>query len=300
MIYTLTISPAIDYVMHVDELIPGATNRSQQEEYYFGGIGINVSVILQNLGLPSKALGFTAGFTGKALEEGLHEQGVDTDFIHLKDGITRINVKLKAGLETEINGQGARPTDEDLRLLEERFEKMGEGDMIIISGSIPKGLPEDTYEKLLTIAVSRGATPVVDTNGQLLVNTLKHKPFLIKPNHDELKDLFGEDITPIEGARKLQEMGARNVIISLGKEGAVMLSEDGGEYSCGIAKGKVLNTVGSGDSMVAGFIAGYEQSHDYQHALNMGGAAGSATAFTPGLASREMIESCLAQLEEKK
>lgn len=300
MIYTLTISPAIDYVMHLDDMVPGATNRSQQEEYYFGGKGINVSVMLQNMGLPSKALGFTAGFTGKALEEGLHEQGVDTDFIHLKDGITRINVKIKSGLETEINGQGARPTETDFCLLEEKIRRMEEGDMFIISGSIPKGLPEDTYDRLLTIAVSRGVTPVVDTNGQLLVNTLKHKPFLIKPNHDELKDLFGADITPEEGARKLQEMGARNVIISLGKDGAILLSEDGGIYRCGIPEGKVLNTVGSGDSMVAGFLAGYEKSHDYQHALNMGGAAGSATAFTPGLAPWEMIEHCLKQLEGQK
>ena len=184
MIYTLTISPAIDYIMHLEDMIPGATNRSQQEEYYFGGKGINVSVMLQNMGIPSKALGFVAGFTGDALEKGLQEMGVNTDFIHLKEGITRINVKIKSGLETEINGQGARPTEEDFAQLEEQFRQMTSDDMLIISGSIPKGLPEDTYDKLLEIAAERGVTPVVDTNGELLLNTLKHRPFLIKPNHD--------------------------------------------------------------------------------------------------------------------
>ena len=315
MIYTLTISPAIDYVVYLDQLIPGATNRSCCEEYYFGGKGINVSVVLKNLGVDSVALGFVAGFTGKALEEGVSAMGVRTGFIHLEDGITRINVKVKSGQragaaglgterdtgtgaarqETEINGQGAVPQEKHLRMLDDKLNELQEGDMLIISGSIPKSLPEDTYDRFLKTAARRGAVPVVDTGSRLLLSTLKYRPFLIKPNRDELRCLFGEDIQPVDGARKLQELGARNVIISLGQDGAVMVSEDGSEYRCGVPPGTVRNTVGSGDSMVAGFIAGYNRTHDYQYALDLGGAAGAATAYSPGLAGREEIEACLAQ-----
>lgn len=299
MIYTVTISPSIDYNVHLDNMVTGATNRSQREEYYFGGKGINVSVMLQHLGIPSIALGFVAGFTGDALEKGLKEQNVNTDFVHLANGITRINVKIKSTQETEINGQGAIPTEEDFLLLIDKLTKMRNGDILVISGSVPKGLPADSYERLLSVAQQQGALPVVDTNGELLLSTLKFHPFLIKPNHDELKDLFG-DVTPLEGAKKLQDLGARNVIVSLGKDGAVLLAENGESYSCGIPTGKPLNTVGSGDSVVAGFMAGYAKTQDYQYALNLGGAAGSATAFTPGLAEYDTIMSCLKELEEQQ
>ena len=297
MIYTVTISPAIDYIVHLDSMVMGATNRSRQEEYYFGGKGINVSVMLQHLGMPSVALGFVAGFTGEALEKGLHDQNIATDFVHLGTGITRINVKIKSTQETEINGQGAIPEEKDFLLLIDKLTKMRKGDILVISGSIPNGLPADTYDRLLSTAEMQGALPVVDTNGELLLSTLKHRPFLIKPNRDELIDLFGE-ITPLEGAERLHAMGARNVIISLGREGAMLLVEDGRIYRCGVPSGSAINTVGSGDSMVAGFIAGYSTTQNYQHALNLGGAAGSATAFTPGLADRDSIEACLAELEQ--
>lgn len=297
MIYTVTISPAIDYIVHLDSMVMGATNRSRQEEYYFGGKGINVSVMLQHLGVPNVALGFVAGFTGEALEKGLHDQNIATDFVHLGTGITRINVKIKSTQKTEINGQGAIPEEKDFLLLIDKLTKMRKGDILVISGSIPNGLPADTYDRLLSTAEMQGALPVVDTNGELLLSTLKHRPFLIKPNRDELIDLFGE-ITPLEGAERLHAMGARNVIISLGREGAMLLAEDGRIYRCGVPSGSAINTVGSGDSMVAGFIAGYSTTQNYQHALNLGGAAGSATAFTPGLADRDSIEACLAELEQ--
>lgn len=298
MIYTVTINPAIDYIVHLDHVEPGITNRSSKEEYYLGGKGINVSIMLQHLGIPSVALGFVAGFTGDALEKGLEAQNVKSDFVHLANGITRINVKIKSTKETEINGQGAIPNENDFLLLVDKLTKMRKDDILVISGSIPNGLPADAYERLLSVAKQQGALPVVDTNGELLLSTLKFHPFLIKPNHDELKDLFG-DISPLEGASKLQSLGARNVIVSLGKDGALLLAENGESYTCGVPKGTPLNTVGSGDSVVAGFMAGYAKTHDYQYALNLGGAAGSATAFTPGLAEHDTIMACLAELESQ-
>jgi 1-phosphofructokinase len=296
MIYTVTISPAIDYVMHLNKMTAGATNRSASEEYYFGGKGINVSVMLRNLGIESVALGFVAGFTGKALEEGLAGQGIKTDFVHLDKGITRINVKIKSDQETEINGQGAIPEMKDFDVLADKLEHLQSGDILVISGTIPKRLPDDTYDRLLTVASDKDVMAVVDTSGELLLSTLRHRPFLIKPNIDELKDLFGSDIEPLEGAQKLHAAGARNVIVSLGGKGAMLLAENGEAHYCGVPSGKVLNTVGSGDSMVAGFLAGYTETGDYQKALELGGAAGSATAFTPGLAARETIDRCLSEI----
>ena len=300
MIYTLTISPAIDYVVHLDQMIPGATNRSSREEYYFGGKGINVSTVLQNLGVDSVALGFIAGFTGKALEEGLARMGIRTDFILLEEGITRINIKVKSGQETEINGQGAVPEERHLQMMEEKLEQLQDGDMLVISGSIPRCLPENTYDRFLKVAARRGACCVVDTSGQKLLSALKYRPFLVKPNWDEIRELFGNDVTPEEGAGKLQALGARNVIISLGGEGAIMAAEDGSIYRCGVPPGTVRNTVGSGDSMVAGFIAGYLKTHDLQYALELGSAAGVATAYSPGLATREEIKACLDQNKSLK
>jgi 1-phosphofructokinase len=301
MIYTITISPAIDYIMRLDHMEAGATNRSNHEEYYFGGKGINVSVMLKHMGIESIALGFVAGFTGKALEEGLHEQGIRTDFVHLAKGITRINVKLKSELETEINGQGALPEMSDFHALARKLEKLEDGDILIISGSIPKALPKDTYGNLLGTISGKDILTVVDTSGELLTNILAYRPFLVKPNIDELHELFGEDIAPLEGARKLQVAGARNVIVSLGAKGAMLLSEKGKDYYCGVpSSGKMLNTVGSGDSMVAGFIAGFQRTKDYQEALDLGGAAGSATAYSPGLADKETIDACLAEIKNER
>jgi len=294
MIYTVTISPAIDYVVHLPSMRDGATNRSTGEEYYFGGKGINVSVVLHELGIANKALGFIAGFTGKALDEGLKEQGIDTDFITLDNGITRINVKIKAGKETEINSQGALPQEKDFALLEEKIHGLARGDILVLSGSVPAGTPPDLYASFCAIAEEAGAETVVDTRGEQLMNALMYEPFLVKPNQTEIREIFGSNITAEEGAERLKNAGARNVIVSLGSEGALMLSEDGNRYKCGTARGKTVNSVGSGDSMVAGFLAGYLQSHDYDYAIRLGSAAGSATAFSPGLACRKDIMHCLS------
>lgn len=298
MIYTLTISPAIDYVVHLDRMEAGATNRTTGEEYYFGGKGINVSSVLKELGMESVALGFVSGFTGLALEDGLREQGIQTDFIHLDKGITRINVKIKSGEETEINSQGAIPTEADFDLLAEKLKKLQESDILILSGSIPKALPQDTYSRLLETTFGKGIHVIVDATGKLLLDTLKYRPFLIKPNIDELRDLLGEDIAPEEGARQLQKQGARNVIVSMGKEGAMLLAEDGRIYRSGICSGEVKNTVGAGDSMVAGFACGYAKTRDYQYALDLGSAAGSATALSKGLAEKEQIQTCFKKLRK--
>lgn len=299
MIYTITISPAIDYVVHLDELMPGATNRSKKEEYYFGGKGINVSIVLKELGIESRALGFVSGFTGYALEDGLREQGIDTDFVHLEKGITRINIKIKSEKETEINGQGAIAEKEDFDQLVEKLKGMKKDDILILSGSIPAALPQDTYTRLLKIVNRMGVLVILDAAGELLLSALPQHPFLVKPNIHELRELFGNEVRPLEGAKKLQSLGARNVIVSLGSEGAILLTEKGIVHNCGTCAGKVLNTVGSGDSMVAGFVAGYEKSKDYQYALELGSAAGSATALSPGLAKKEEIESCLKELRKE-
>ena len=300
MIYTLTISPAIDYVMHTGHIISGSTNRSSKEEYYWGGKGINVSVMLKHLGIKSTALGFIAGFTGRALEEGLNDQGIFTDFVHLENGMTRINVKIKADEETEINGQGAIPGISDFNRLADKLSLLSEGDILVISGTIPNGLPVDTYAKILELFTVKNILAAVDTSGDFLLNTLKHKPFLIKPNIDELKEIFGDTIEPLDGARKLHTAGARNVIVSMGAKGAILLAENGSDYYCGVPCGEMLNTVGAGDSMIAGFLAGYEETHDYRHALNLSVAAGSATAFTPGLAIKSTIDDCLTEIEKKQ
>lgn len=299
MIYTITISPAIDYVVHLEELIPGATNRSEKEEYYFGGKGINVSIILKELGIDSKALGFVSGFTGYALEDGLREEGIHTDFVHLASGITRINIKIKSAEETEINGQGAIASKEDFDKLVEKLSKLAKDDILVLSGSIPAALPQDTYTRLLGIVNQKEVLVILDAAGELLLSALPQRPFLVKPNIDELKDLFGEEVRPLEGAKRLQVLGARNVIVSLGSKGAVLLTEEGDIHTCGTCNGQVLNTVGSGDSMVAGFVAGYVKSKDYQYALELGSAAGSATALSPGLAKREEIENCLKELRKE-
>lgn len=296
MIYTVTVSPAIDYVVHLDSFETGATNRTTAEEYYFGGKGINVSRVLKELGLPSVALGFVGGFTGQALEKGLKDAGIETDFVHVREGVTRINVKIKAEKETEINGQGAIPDDGELCRLTKKLEKMENGDILIISGNIPAAMPQDTYDRLMDAAGGKDIRLIVDTNGELLVRAPRYRPFLVKPNLEELKGIFGMEITAYEGASRLREKGARNVIVSMGGDGAVLAAEDGNCYEAGVCSGDVINTVGSGDSMVAGFLAGYMETGDYQYALDMGSAAGSATAISPGLAERGLIEACLGKL----
>lgn len=303
MIYTVTLNPSIDYVVHIDRLVAGMTNRTSSEEYYFGGKGINVSHVLAELGLETTALGFVAGFTGEAIERGTREAGITTDFIHLKEGVSRINVKIKSGEETEINGQGPHIDAEAFDAFMQKTDGLREGDTLILSGSIPKTVPDDVYERILARIDGRGVLIAVDATKKLLLNSLKYRPFLIKPNRQEISEIFSvpveDEQTTLHYAKKLQEMGARNVLVSLGGDGAMLLDETGAVHKEGVIKGKVLNTVGSGDSMVAGFVAGYIRRRDYAYALRLGSACGNATAFLPGLATREKIDELMAIFESK-
>lgn len=300
MIYTVTFNPALDYVVFLDGLKLGDINRTTRESIYYGGKGINVSTILNTLGMETTALGFVAGFTGKAIEDGLNAQGMHTDFIHLPEGNSRINVKVKHGDETEINGQGPVITQEAIDALFEKLNALREENVLVLAGSIPNTLPEDIYERILAALSGKGIRIAVDATKDLLLNVLKYHPFLIKPNNHELGEMFHtvcdtrEDIEHY--ARELQKMGARNVLISMAGDGAILITEDGGSIRMGTPKGKVVNSVGAGDSMVAGFLAGYLKNGNYEEALKTGTAAGSATAFSEGLASREMFEKMLAQL----
>lgn len=293
MIYTVTFNPALDYVIKVEDFQTGTINRVYQESIFFGGKGINVSVVLKELGLTSVALGFTAGFTGEAIEKGVEAQGIDTDFIHLPEGMSRINVKMKSQNETEINGQGPNISKEAIEALFAKLEGLKDGDILILAGSIPNTLPEDIYEQIMARLLGRGINIVVDATKDLLLNVLKYHPFLIKPNNHELGEMFGvvlnTDDEIVTYAKKLQEKGARNVLISMAGDGAILVTEGGQMHKMGVPKGTVVNSVGAGDSMVAGFTAGYMTTGDYSHALKLGTACGSATAFSEGLATRAYI-----------
>ena len=300
MIYTVTFNPALDYVVKVDNFQTGGINRVYQENIFFGGKGINVSVVLREHGFTSTALGFTAGFTGEAIEKGLQEQGIKADFIRLKEGMSRINVKMKSDNETEINGQGPNIPQDALDQLFDKLDTLQEGDVLILAGSIPNTLPEDVYEQIMAKLDGKGILIAVDATKDLLLNVLKYHPFLIKPNNHELGEMFGvvlkteEDITFY--AKKLQEQGARNVLISMAGDGAILVTEEGNMHKIGVPKGTVVNSVGAGDSMVAGFMAGYLTKGDYAYALKLGTASGSATAFSEGLAVKEDIDKLLATL----
>lgn len=299
MVYTVTFNPAIDYVVHTGEMKLGATNRSEKEEMYFGGKGINVSIVLRELGIVSKALGFTAGFTGEAIEKGLSEMGIDADFVRLKNGNSRINVKIKSTEETELNGQGPDIDEAAINALFAKLDKLSDGDTLILAGSIPSSLPSDIYEKILGRLSGRNIKTVVDATKDLLLNVLKYKPFLVKPNNHELGEMFGAELKTDEEiekyARKLQEMGAVNVLISMAGDGAMLIDEYGKMHRCGVCKGTVKNSVGAGDSMVAGFTAGSLKG-DYEYALKLGTAAGGATAFSDGLAEKAKIDELLKTL----
>lgn len=300
MIYTVSFNPAWDYMMSVDDFEIGKTNRSSFESIMFGGKGINVSAVLKELDITSTALGFVAGFTGEALESEIKSKGIKTDFIKLSQGMTRINIKLKTGKETEINGRGPKINKAAIELLFEKLDTLGGGDILILAGSIPADMPDDIYEKILERLKDREITFVVDATKDLLLNVLKYNPFLIKPNIHELEEIFktelktDEDIT--EKAKILQKKGAKNVLISMGGNGAILVDENGSIYKIGVAEGKVINSVGAGDSMVAGFMAGYEKYHDYALALKLGTAAGNATAFSEGLAKKDMIDTVFKTL----
>lgn len=293
MIYTVTFNPSLDYIVSVDDFQLGLTNRTRSELLLPGGKGVNVSVILKNLGIESTALGFVAGFTGAEITRKVEEMGVRSDFIPVKEGISRINVKLKSIDGTEINGMGPDIGRDKVAELMEKLKVLGQGDVIVLAGSIPTAMPDDIYSWILEQLEGRGVTSVVDATGDLLLNVLKYHPFLIKPNSHELGDIFRvklkarEDVVPY--AKKLQEMGARNVLVSMAGEGAVLAAEDGSVYDAPAPKGVLVNAVGSGDSMVAGFTAGWMEKQDYRHAFYMGVASGSASAFSEYLATREEI-----------
>ena len=301
MIYTVTFNPAIDYVVRLDApLDVGEVNRARGEDCVLGGKGVNVSGVLAELGCKSVALGFVAGETGAWLERGLAKQGIDTDFIHLPEGMTRINVKIKAGQETELNGAGPNIPESAMQQLEAKLDALQEGDILILAGSIPASLAQDTYERLLARLQGKGVRAVVDATRDLLVNVLKYHPFLVKPNNHELGEIVGRRLTTdaeiVAAAAVLQSKGARNVLVSMAGDGALLLDEKGCTHRIGCPKGQVVNSVGAGDSMVAGFVAGYLQSGDYNAALRLGIACGSATAFSLGLAKKADIEKLLREL----
>lgn len=299
MVYTVTFNPAIDYVVRTDELIIGRTNRSRSEQMFIGGKGINVSIVLAELGIRSAALGFVAGFTGKAIEDGAAEKGVETDFVHLEGGCSRINVKIKSAEETELNGQGPTIPEKALNELFEKLDKTEDGDILVLAGSVPDTLPGDIYEKILARLSGKRIKVIVDAAKDLLLNVLKYKPFLVKPNNHELGEMFGRELATeseiIEHARRLREMGAVNVLVSMAGDGAILVDEHGNVHKCGVCRGTVRNSVGAGDSMVAGFIAGSADG-DYEYALKLGTAAGGATAFSDELAKKEEIFELLKQL----
>ncbi len=297
MIYTLTLNPAIDYIMHIDKLNSGTIMKSFSESIQFGGKGINASVMLSTLGQRSVATGFVAGFTGQALSEAIQDGRTTSDFIVLKEGMTRINVKLRHTAETDINSGGPHVSKSDVQALFTKLDALCEGDVLILSGSIPRGLDCNIYSDIMQRLSARGVKFAVDAEKDLLLNTLKHKPFVIKPNNHEVSEIFGASVDSPEialvYAKKLQQMGALNVLISLGSMGAVLLDEKGISHCKKAHNGTVINTVGAGDSMLAGFIAGYIDTQNYDYALKLGTACGGATAFSEGLAKYADIQKLL-------
>ena len=299
MIFTVTFNPSLDYIVRVDEMRLGTINRTNYEQLLPGGKGINVSIVLGNLGHPSRALGFSAGVTGVALEKLLADSGVDADLVHVKAGFTRINAKVKAVEETEINGQGPRIAPEDVDALFSKLDVLGQDDTLVISGSVPNTLPSDMYEQVMERLAGRGVRIVVDAERDLFTRVLSYRPFLVKPNNHELGDIFGvalktrDEVVPY--ARRMQEMGAQNVLVSMAGEGGVLVAADGQVYQSPAAQGTVVNSVGAGDSCVAVFLAGLMETGSYQTAFRMGLAAGSASAFSDHLATRPEVEDLMSR-----
>ena len=304
MIYTVTLNPSIDYVIKVKELVKGHINRVNEEHVYPGGKGINVTRILKNLDNDNIALGFVSGFTGDYIINSLKELGLKSNFIKVEQGFTRINVKIKSEEETEINGQGPNIKKEELDEFYKVIDQLVDGDILILSGSIPSCLDEKLYEDIMKRVEHKNIKVVVDATKNLLLNVLKYKPFLIKPNNHELAEMFNVELNTTQDiifyAEKLKEMGAQNVLISMGKDGALLVSEDNQVLISSVAKGEVVNSVGAGDSMVAGFISGYLKSQNYEDALRLGAASGSATAFSSDLAIREFIDKLVKEIKIQK
>ena len=293
MIYTVTFNPSLDYIVSVKDFQLGLTNRTDSELILPGGKGINVSTILMNLGIDSTAFGFAAGFTGEEIIREVEAMGIRSDFIKIDSGISRINLKLKNIDGTEINGSGPEISEEKIEELLRKLDILGEGDILVLAGSIPASMPADMYSTIMERLQHKNVTFIVDATKDLLINVLKYKPFLIKPNNHELGELFDVKLTTREEVipygKKLQKQGARNVLISMAGEGAVLVAEDGSVYEAPAPKGTLVNAVGAGDSMVAGFTAGWIEKKDYRHAFYMGVSAGSASAFSEYLATKEEI-----------
>ena len=300
MINTITLNPSLDYIVKVDDFKVGHVNRTSKEDIYPGGKGINVSIVLKNLGVKNRALGFTAGFTGEEIEKLVANHGVDNEFIRLKKGMSRINVKLKSREESEINGMGPNISKNDIEKLYEKLEALKAGDFVVLAGSIPNTLPDDIYETIMKDFKDKEINFVVDATKDLLLNVLKYKPFLIKPNHHELGEMFNVKLNSkdeiITYAKKLQEIGARNVIISMAGDGAILIEENGEITISDTPKGTLVNSVGAGDSMVGGFLAGIAENKNIKEAFKIGVATGSASAFSEGLATRDKVEELLKQL----
>ena len=297
MIYTVTFNPSLDYIVSVDDFTCGIVNRTTDEIIFPGGKGINVSMVLKNLGFENTALGFLAGFTGNRIQDLLEEKGVRADFISVEKGISRINVKLRSREETEINGQGPAIAEMDIKKLYEKLDTLSDGDILVLAGSIPDVMPGSMYMDIMRHLQNKDLKIVVDATKDLLVNVLQYHPFLIKPNNHELGEIFGVEITDkddvIKYAKKLQEQGARNVLVSMAGDGAVLVTEDGQEFKANAPKGKLKNSVGAGDSMVAGFVYGYLKSNDYKQAFIYGVCTGSASAFSEELATKPEVEALI-------
>lgn len=302
MIYTVTFNPSLDYIVSVEDFKTGITNRTSSELILPGGKGLNVSMVLGNLGLENTAFGFAAGFTGAEIVRRVEEMGVKADFIPVPGGISRINLKLKSIEGTEINGCGPVIGKDALEQLLEKLAVLGEGDVLVLAGSIPRSVPDDIYGEILRRLSGKAVLTVVDAERELLVKVLEYHPFLVKPNNHELGEIFGLELADREAvipyAKRLREMGAGNVLVSLAGEGAILAAEDGNIYEAPAPKGKLINGVGAGDSMVAGFLAGWMRKKDYRYAFHMGMAAGSASAFSEFLATREEVMAVYRQLAE--
>ena len=300
MIYTVTFNPSLDYIVDVKDFALGMTNRTTSELMLPGGKGINVSTVLRNLGIDNTALYFSAGFVGDEIARLLRENGVNAEEIKVEGGCSRINVKLSSIEGTEINGMGPAISDEGIERLYQKLDNLSEGDFLVLAGSLPSGMSTTIYSDIMKRLEGKGVKFVVDATRDLLRNALEYKPFFVKPNNHELGEIFGvtlktfEEVEPY--ARKMQELGAANVIVSLSGQGALMVTSDGECLTLEAPKGQVINAVGAGDSLVAGFLAGYIESGNYEHAFKMGVASGSASAFSSDFATREEVEKLLGGL----
>jgi 1-phosphofructokinase len=302
MIYTVTLNPSLDYIVSVDNFMTGRVNRTSKELMFPGGKGINVSIVLHNLGMTSTALGFIAGFTGEEIKRQVREFGIDEQFIAIPEGLSRINVKLRSNEESEINGMGPNIGEKALSEFMSQLDELQKGDVLVLAGSIPDKMPSTMYRDIMERLQDRGIMIVVDATKDLLVNVLELHPFLIKPNNFELGEIFGVELESREQiityAKKMQDMGARNVLVSMAGDGAIMVAEDGSVYETPAPKGKVVNSVGAGDSMVAGFVYGYLSEQSYEKAFYMGVSTGSASAFSENLATKEEVEKLYQSLRD--